>query len=167
MEDNLNQVKVWVSSVLGILTGFWGWMGWLLVLWVLCMVLDYVTGSLAAVKAGEWSSKVAREGIWHKAGMVFTVVLMALADVLLGIVLDKLPVINIPFSGIICPVVLVWYILTEIGSSAENAVAMGAPLPAFVQKGLKKAKDLAEKAGETIIGEDNEEAGTHNGKHGV
>lgn len=162
MEDNLNQIKIWVSSVLGILTGFWGWMGWLLVLWVLCMVLDYITGSLAAVKAGEWSSKVAREGIWHKAGMIFTVALMGLADVLLGIVLDKLPVINVPFSGLICPVVLVWYILTEIGSSAENAVSMGAPLPAFIRKGLKKAKDLAEKAGETIIGDD-EEAGKKDG----
>ena len=162
MEDNLNQMKVWVSSALGILTGFWGWMGWLAVVWVVCMVLDYVTGSMAAVKAGEWSSKVAREGIWHKAGMVFIVVLMALADVLLGIVLDKLPVINIPFSGIICPVVLVWYILTEIGSSAENAMAMGAPLPAFVLKALKTAQDLTEKAGDSIC-EDNEEAGRDDG----
>ncbi len=157
MEDSLNRLKVWFSTVLGILTGFWGWFGWLLVLWIVCMIADYITGTLAAVKAGEWSSKVAREGIWHKLGMVFTVVLTALADLLLQIVLEHMPIINIPFAGVLCPVLLVWYVVTEIGSSAENAVAMGAPVPAFVEKALKKAKDMAEKAGESMLGEDEED----------
>lgn len=157
MEDSLNRLKVWFSTVLGILTGFWGWFGWLLVLWIVCMIADYITGTLAAVKAGEWSSKVAREGIWHKLGMVFTVVLTALADLLLQIVLEHMPIINIPFAGVLCPVLLVWYVVTEIGSSAENAVAMGAPVPAFIKQALKKAKDLAEKAGESLLGEDDED----------
>ena len=161
MEDNLNNLKIWFSTILGILTGFWGWMGWLIVIWIACMVADYITGSLAAVKAGEWSSKVAREGIWHKCGMIATVVLMGVGDAALQIVLERLPIINIPFSGLLCPVLLIWYIITEIGSSTENAVAMGAPLPEFVRKGLKKAKEMAEKAGDKLIGEEGEDDGQH------
>ena len=33
----------------------------------------------------------------------------------------------IQYAGLVCPVVLVWYIVTELGSMVENAVAMGAP----------------------------------------
>ena len=32
-------------------------------------------------------------------------------------------------NGVVLPVVLVWYIFTELGSIAENAAAMGAPVP--------------------------------------
>lgn len=159
MEDSLNKFKLCVSGILGVLTGFWGWFGWLLVLWIVCMIADYITGTLAAVKAGEWSSKVAREGIWHKLGMIFTVVLTALADLLLEIVIQHLPIVNIPFAGVLCPVLLVWYIVTEIGSSAENAVEMGAPVPKFLRDALQKANDMVEKAGETIVGDGDEKGG--------
>lgn len=159
MEDSLTKLKLWVSGILGVLTGFWGWFGWLLVLWIICMIADYVTGTLAAIKAGEWSSKVAREGIWHKLGMIFTVALTALADLLLEIVLEHLPIINIPFAGVLCPVLLVWYIVTEIGSSTENAVEMGAPVPAFLKAALQKANEMAEQAGETIVGDGDNKGG--------
>ena len=56
--EHINGIKAAVVGVLGCLTALWGWFGWLVVAWVACMVLDYATGSFAALRAGEWSSVV-------------------------------------------------------------------------------------------------------------
>ena len=42
-------------------------------------------------------------------------------------------------------VVLVWYIFTELGSIAENAAAMGAPVPGWLVRILAQGKEEAEK----------------------
>ena len=149
METNLNELKVALITLLGVLTGFWGWLGWLVVCWVCCMVLDYITGSMAAGKAGEWESKKAREGIYHKGGMLVIVLVAAATDLLISLVLDNLPMLALPveYGGLVCPVVLVWYIVTELGSITENAVAMGAPVPAFLTKLLKVSKDAVDQIG--------------------
>lgn len=45
----------------------------------------------------------------------------------------------------VLPVVLVWYIFTELGSIAENAAAMGAPVPGWLVRILAQGKEGAEK----------------------
>lgn len=158
MEDRINAIKMGLTLVIGLLTGLWGWLGWLVVGWVGCMVLDYITGSAAAGKAGKWTSAQAREGIWHKAGMIVVVIVAGGADLLIGIVLRYLPILQLPieYPGLICPVVLVWYIITELGSMAENAVAMGAPVPPWLTKLLAVEKDAMDKAGEALISHEEE-----------
>jgi len=152
MEQNINAWKAGVTAAVGALTALWGWLGWLVAGWVALMALDYITGSAAAAKAGKWSSKVAREGIWHKAGMIAVVLVAAGADLLLELVLKQLPVaeleLSITFAGLICPLVLVWYCITELGSIAENAVAMGAPCPKWLTRLLEAGKDAVDKAGD-------------------
>ena len=158
MEKTIHQVKAAVAGLLGLLTGLWGWLGWLVVGWIGCMALDYATGSMAAAKEGEWSSAKAREGIWHKMGMIVVVVVAAGADLLIEIVLTNLPVLALPiqYPGLVCPVVLVWYIVTELGSIVENAVAMGAPVPQWLVKLLAMSKDMVDQAGDKLDGEDHE-----------
>ena len=145
----MTEFKLALVTFLGVLTGFWGWMGWLVICWVCCMALDYITGSMAAGKAGEWTSKKAREGIFHKGGMLVIVLVAAATDLLISLVLDNLPMLALPveYGGLVCPVVLVWYIVTELGSITENAVAMGAPVPALLTKLLKVSKDAVEQIG--------------------
>ena len=157
--DKLNDIKVGFAALIGALTGLWGWMGWLVIGWILCMALDYITGSMAAAKAGTWSSGVAKDGIWHKAGAVVVVLVATGADLLISIVLTNLPVIRLPFEypGLICPVVLVWYIITELGSITENAVTMGAAVPAWLTKLLAVGKEAADKAGGALSGKDKKE----------
>lgn len=154
--NKINEIKLAVVGVVGFLTGLWGWLGWLVVGWVLCMVLDYITGSAAARKAGEWSSAKARDGIWHKLGMIVVVLVAGATDILIWTVLENLPVVSLPFaySGLICPVVLVWYIVTELGSMAENAVEMGAPCPEWLRRGLAVSRDMVDKVGADIVEDD-------------
>ena len=158
MENNLMEFKVSLIAFAGILTGFWGWMGWLVVGWMLCMVLDYITGYMAAMANGEWESQKAREGIYHKFGTAIVVVAAAAMDFLMSTALSQLPILDLPieYKGLICPVVLVWYIVMELGSICENAVAMGAPVPHFLTKLLAVSKDAVEKVG----GEDEHESET-------
>lgn len=144
----VRDVKLAVIAAAGLLTGLWGWMGWLVVGWVACMVLDYITGSAAAAKEGEWSSARAREGVWHKMGMVVVVIVAAGADLLLSAVLKHLPMLELPveYPGLLCPVVLVWYIVTELGSMAENAVVMGAAVPTWLRRLLAVSRDAIDQA---------------------
>ena len=158
MEKAINQMKAAVAAALGVLTGLWGWLGWLAVGWIVSMALDYVTGSMAAAKVGQWSSAKAREGIWHKCGMIVVVLVAAGADLLICLVLENLPLVALPFeyAGLVCPVVLVWYIVTELGSMAENAADMGAPVPKWLTKLLAAGKNAVDSAGEQLGGDEHE-----------
>ena len=158
MDKTVNQIKAAAAGLLGLLTGLWGWLGWLVVGWIGCMALDYATGSMAAAKEGEWSSAKAREGIWHKMGMIVVVVVAAGADLLIEIVLTNLPVLALPiqYPGLVCPVVLVWYIVTELGSMAENAAIMGAPVPRWLVKLLAVSKGMVDQAGDELGGGEHE-----------
>ena len=148
----VTEIKVAITALVGALSALWGGLGWLAVGWVACMAIDYISGSAAAAKAGEWSSAKARDGIWHKAGMILVVVVSAIADAVLAEVVEHFPVVQLPFelSGLICSVVLVWYIFTELGSITENAVAMGARVPSWLSKILEVSKKAIDAAGDAI-----------------
>lgn len=138
-------MKAAVAAAVGAFGAAFGWLGWLVLAWAACMVLDYITGSAAAAKAGDWDSATARSGIWHKAGMIVVVIVATLCDMVVGIMVGNLPV-NLPFTyeTLILPIVLIWYIFTELGSIAENAVKMGAPVPSALVQLLKAGKQAAE-----------------------
>ena len=138
--------KAAVAAVCGAFTAAFGWLGWLVVAWVGCMVLDWLSGSAAAASRGEWSSAAARAGIWHKAGMLVVVIVAAVADAVLGVAVAQVPGFagfSAGVDGVVLPVVLVWYIFTELGSIAENGAAMGAPVPEWLLKILAEAQDKA------------------------
>lgn len=153
------EIKVWITALVGALSALWGWMGWLVVIWVVCMAIDYITGSAAAARAGEWSSAKARDGIWHKAGMLVVVLVSAGADMVLALVVERIPAIQLPFEfgGLVCPVVLVWYIITEMGSITENAMSMGAPVPKWLSRLLAAGKNAVDAAGDAIVPGEKEE----------
>lgn len=147
--DNNNiflAVKAAIVGIFGAFGAAFGWLGWLVLAWIGCMVVDYISGSSAAMKAGQWSSAQARAGIWHKAGMIVVVIVAAVADNVLSLVVASIPGISIEYTVLLLPMVLVWYILTELGSILENAAAMGAPVPEFLIRILASAKDKVEAA---------------------
>ncbi len=150
--EHVSAFKATSTAILAALTALWGWFGWLVLLWVGLMLLDYITGSVAAGKDGTWSSKVARDGIFHKLGCIVAVMVAGGADLLIRTVLENIPGISLPFdyTVLLCPLVLVWYILTELGSIIENAAAMGAPVPGFLKTALQKSKDAVDEWDERV-----------------
>ena len=140
--DKALEIKGTITAILAMLTTLWGWTGWAVVIWLACIAVDYVAGTVAARAAGEWSSSIARAGLWHKLGEIFAVLVAALCDIALTVVVSgaglELP---IDVGPLITPVVLLWYIITELGSIIENAGKLGAPVPSWLRKSLKQYKD--------------------------
>ncbi len=147
--DELTEIKATIALAVGALTGFWGWYGWIIIGWIVCMVMDYITGSAAAAKNGDWDSSKARAGIWHKCGMIVVVMVSAMADLLISAAVAHLP-LTWKYPGMIAPIVLVWYIVTELGSITENAVQMGAPVPEWLVRMLAIGKSTIDQAGNHI-----------------
>lgn len=156
--DHINSLKASLVAFFGALSAFFGWFGWLVIVFILCMAIDYLTGTAAAMRNGEWSSAAARDGLWHKCGSLIAVIVSGLADIVVGMVVNNIPVIILPFdyTVLICPIVVAWYILTELGSIAENAGALGAPIPEFLKKSIKVFKDVADAAGNRLSNDGND-----------
>lgn len=148
MESKALEIKAALTAFFGAAGTFLGWKGVLLLVWAAAMVLDYLSGSLAARKNGEWDSTKAREGLYHKGGMILAVLIAMLFDACLALVAINIPWLRMEWPGVVFPIVLAWYILTEAGSIVENVVKMGAPVPAWLTKGLKVALKSVDKAGE-------------------
>ena len=134
--EHINEWKVIITGVAAAVSAA---LGWLVVAFVGCMALDWITGTMVAKSKGEWSSAVARQGCWHKIGSAVAVIVALIFDWLIATILTNIPGIALPFdySVFLGPVVLVWYIVTELGSIVENAGALGAPIPAFLQAAIK------------------------------
>ncbi len=145
--DKATQIKGAITALLAFMTALWGWVGWAIIIWITCVVLDYVSGTAAARRNGEWSSEIARDGLWHKLGEIFAVLVAALCDIALGVILKSAPIaLPFEFSTLVTPIVLLWYIITELGSILENACKLGAPVPKWMKKMLKQYKDTLDTA---------------------
>lgn len=152
-QENAVSIKACITGVLAFLTALWGWFGWLIVAWVACMTIDYLTGYSAALKNGEWSSSVAREGLWHKGGCIIVVLAAGILDAVVGYLLEHIPAIDLPFdySVFLTALVVVWYILMELGSILENVGKLGAPLPGFLQRAIAVLKSSVDTAADKLV----------------
>lgn len=145
--ENINKLKMAITGVLGALTAFWGWFGWLLVAWICFMMLDIVTGMAAAAKNGEWASKVARDGLWHKAACIATVTVSGILDLVVGQILATVPdLLPFTYKTLLCPLVLMWYVLTEAGSILENVKKMGSRIPPWLQWAVNAMRNQVDAA---------------------
>ena len=153
MMENITQFKAALAAVLAAMTALWGWFGWLVLAWVACMAIDYATGYGAAMKNGEWSSEIAREGLWHKGGCIFAVLVAGILDAVVGYLLGNIEGLEMPFTYtvFVCPLVVAWYIMMELGSILENVGKMGAPLPEFLKRMIAVLKASIDTNGEHAV----------------
>jgi len=105
------------SALLGILLGF--------------VVIDYVTGFLAAAIEGELSSEVGLKGIAKKVCIFAVVAIANLIDTAMG------------NQHILRDATIFFYLSNELLSIIENVGRAGIPVPSQIQKAVKvlKGKD--------------------------
>ena len=147
MESKETGIKLAAAAFLGGAGEALGWKGVMLLMLAAAMCLDYISGTLAAKKNGEWSSKVAREGLFHKGGIILVTSCALIADALFALAIPDIPLFG-RNSGVFLPLVLAWYIITELGSVFENAAGMGAPVPKWFKNAIRAAGTIVERAGE-------------------
>lgn len=151
MNENMLAGKAAMVACFGAIGALVGWKGLMLLAWAALMLLDYMTGTFAAMKNGEWSSAKAREGAWHKCGAMIVIVVSAIADGIMLVICGNIPVLDITWPGVLLPMIAAWYILTELGSILENAVKLGANPPGWLRKILAVSVQAVNDAGGKVF----------------
>ena len=142
--DKAAEIKAAAAALIAFGTALFGWVGWMVVLWLAAMALDYLTGTFAALYNKTWSSAAARRGLWHKLGSIVAMLVALLLDVALSAIINYGDLgFDLPFTykTAFLPLVAICYVVTELGSIIENAARLGAPVPKFLTDCLAKLKD--------------------------
>ena len=126
-----------------------------LVILVIVMVADYITGMAAAWVTGTISSRQGILGIIKKCGYLFAVGVAVVVDYVIveaaaGTGMD---LGNFHIFGLL---VTIWLALNECISILENLSEIGVPLPGFLSAIVKRLKKSAEKTGEAHANQDDE-----------
>ena len=142
--DKVTEIKAAITAVIAFGTALWGYTGWAVIILLDCIALDYITGTLSALKSGQWKSTYARQGLWHKLGEIAALLVAALCDIAIKVILqtaisDKIA-IDLPNAAFTL-LVAVWYTFTELGSIIENVSALGAPVPKWLEKAISQIKE--------------------------
>ena len=151
MNETMVTAKAAIVAFFTAVGAFLGWRGIMALVWVILMLLDYLSGTLAARKDGTWKSAVAREGLWHKGGMILVVLVALIADGIMVVALPHIPVLNIAWPEVLFPLVLAWYIITELGSILENAIKLGANIPDWLVKILDASLKAVNSVGDNVV----------------
>lgn len=140
----MGKIKAIFITVGSALSSFFGILFVPILLMVLCNVIDYITGILAAPKRGEKiNSSIGLAGIVKKVCMWLLVVVGVIIDELIAYVVNTIGW-DIPFTFVVACVVCIWLICNELLSILENLKDIGVPLPAFLAKIVVYIKSKAE-----------------------
>ena len=151
MNETMVTAKAAIVAFFGAVGMFLGWRGIMALVWFTLMLLDYISGTLAARRDGSWKSAIARDGLWHKGGMILVVAVAAIADIIMAVALPHIPVLNIAWPNLLLPLVLAWYIITELGSILENAIKMGANVPVWLVRIMDASLKAVDNVGKNAV----------------
>ena len=137
-------MKEFWGSIQLIFAAVGGWLGWflggcdgLLYALIAFVVIDYVTGVMAAVVDHKLSSEVGFKGIFKKV-LIFLLVGI-------GHILDT----HVIGSGSVLRTAVIFFYLSNEGVSLiENAAHLGLPIPEKLKSVLEQLHDRAEKDGD-------------------
>lgn len=149
MKDTINPIIAVLAAALGVASSYLVQLIMPLIVLVVAMLADYGTGMAKAWSAGTLCSRTGIRGILKKVGYLVIVAVAMGTDYLLRYGLEQVGVhINVEF--LIAAIVIVWLIINELISILENVAAIGAPVPEFLLKLIKKLKAVTEKQAETV-----------------
>ena len=127
MQIIIDSVAGTIGAVLGFMYGEVTGLFWAL---VALMVLDYISGILAAISVRKLSSKVGFKGIAKK--------LLILVFVSVGHITDTYVLGGVPVA---MTAVILFYIANEGISIVENASELGLPVPQKIKNVLEQIKN--------------------------
>ena len=129
-----NMLKNILAGVCTVLSFLFGDMEGLMVALIALIILDYISGVIAAAVEKRLSSEVGAKGIAKKIFMLLIVALANIVD------------INVIGDGhVLKTVTVVFYICNECISLIENAGRIGVPVPKKLLDVLEQLRDKDEK----------------------
>ena len=135
------------AGVIGALAAYFNVLLIPLIVLLVVMLIDYITGMAAASYTKQLNSRVGAVGILKKAGYIALVAVGIVADYLISNALLKIGIdlkINYCFGMIIT----IWLIINELISILENLGELDVPLPTFLVNIIKTLKNKVEEQAE-------------------
>lgn len=129
-------LKLGVGSVGGALLGLWQGLPLMVAALLILMVLDIISGMLAALVTRDLRSRTAREGVVRKA---LTLIVVAAAAVV-----ERYLDVPVPVVGTVTGGVAGMFCVAELLSITENAARAGVWIPAPLQDALAQLQRVAE-----------------------
>ena len=136
------------SAAAAALAAYLGALAVPIIVLLVMMILDYISGMAAAWMHSELSSKIGAKGIVKKVGYMALIVVAMGVDYLICSGIAAVDV-AIPYNMWFGLLVAVWLIVNEMISILENLDRMGVPIPEFLRKILSKLK-ISDNKGGTI-----------------
>lgn len=130
MREIVKMCQFLFSTIGGLIGAIVGDVDGLLLALLAFIILDYLTGLMAAVVQKQLSSQIGFKGIFKKIVLLFLVALAHLIDTQV-----------LKHGGPIRATVIFFYLSNEGLSILENAVRIGLPIPEKLQSILKMLKD--------------------------
>lgn len=125
-----------------------------LIVLIIVMVSDYITGLGGAYVTGQLNSRIGVKGIIKKVGYLALVAVGMVADYLISSALGQVG-IHIDLGYCIGMIVTIWLIINELISILENLAEIGTPLPNFLINLIKKLKNTVDDKVTDIDTQDN------------
>lgn len=136
-----------VAGAIGALAAYFNVLLIPLVVLLIVMLIDYITGMAGAAYSGKLNSRVGVFGILKKAGYLALVVVGMVADYLIGSALLKIG-IDLKITYCFGMIITVWLIINELISILENLGELDVPLPSFLVNIIKTLKSKVEEQAE-------------------
>lgn len=114
-----------------------------LMIMLIAMAIDYITGLIKAYMQKELSSKKGMIGIFKKFAYILVVVVGIIADYLCKLFIAEFD-INFTFTIPIALLLAIWLTINELISILENLNAINVPMPKFLQTLISKLKNTVE-----------------------
>ncbi len=143
MDIKQKTLKGALSAFLAVAVNYVGIIAVPIIMLCVVMLLDYITGMVAAWRSRELSSKKGSFGIIKKLCYLIAVCVGIIVDWVIYSGLDSMGVslgIRVLFGVIIA----IWLIINELLSIVENLRKIGVPLPAFLEKIVRRLKNTTE-----------------------
>lgn len=147
---NSTEVKTIQAVVSAVITGLLYYLGIVavpIIILVIAMIIDYITGMMSAWLNAELSSKKGIKGIVKKVSYLALVAVAMIVDWLIFQGLQQINV-DLHYSVFFVILVTVWLIINELISVLENLSRMGVPIPNFLKKMVNRLKNTVDEKGD-------------------
>lgn len=140
--DVLDRYNLVVGAIVAVLTTLFGAYWYVFAGFLLCNILDWLTGWYKSYKLGKESSKAGFKGILKKTGYWVIILIAFLMPTLFVHLGQDIFNINLDFLFLLGWFTLATLLINEIRSILENLVECGYNVPAFLINGLEITQKL-------------------------
>ena len=136
-------IQAIISAALAAFASYLGALAVPIIVLMVMMIIDYLSGMSAAWSEGTLSSKLGAKGIVKKVGYMALIVVAMGVDYLIcsGISAASL---DLPYTMWFGLLVAVWLIINEMISILENLDRLDVPIPGFLRAIVRKLKISAD-----------------------